>query len=97
MVRENYVRPRDALYTNFDEIRALFGLLYMEGILKSSHVNASDLWSNDGFAPELFRLVISINRFRFLLRVIRFDDINTREDRKRVDKLAPIRKAPDNL
>ncbi|CAK1581223.1 unnamed protein product [Parnassius mnemosyne] len=34
---------------------------------------------------------MSIKRFLFLLRVLRFDDINTRDNRKETDHLAPIR------
>lgn len=34
---------------------------------------------------------MSIQRFRFLNRYIRFDDKNSRENRKKTDKLAPIR------
>ena len=34
---------------------------------------------------------MSLQRFRFLLRCLRFDDIRTRSIRKKTDKLAPIR------
>lgn len=39
----------------------------------------------------IFPLVMSLFRFKFLLRALRFDDLNSREDRKLLDKLAPIR------
>lgn len=38
----------------------------------------------------MFRTVMSIKRYKFLYRC-RFDDRNTREERKKIDKLAPIR------
>lgn len=59
--------------------------------MHSNHLNLKDLWSNDGFAPEYFRSVMSEQRFYILLRALRFDDIETRNDRKSIDKLAPIR------
>lgn len=34
---------------------------------------------------------MAYNRFRFLCRCIRFDDISTRQERRNLDKLAPIR------
>ena len=36
---------------------------------------------------------MSLGRFKFSLRSIRFDDIATRNKRKELDKLAPIREA----
>lgn len=90
-IRINYGRERDVLDTSVEEMRALFGLLYIAGMMKSNHLNLSDLWSNDGFSPEYFRAVMSKTRFYLLLRALRFDDINTRSERKKFDKLAPIR------
>lgn len=89
--KAEYVRERDAKPTDKIEIKALLGLLYLAGLLKSSHTNLEDLWSSDGFGIEYFRLVMSIKRFKFLLRALRFDDIRTRRQRRQYDKLAPIR------
>ncbi|KAK9745809.1 Transposase IS4 [Popillia japonica] len=80
--REKYARERNARFTNTEEIDALLGTLYAAGVLKSSHVNLEDLWSNDGFAPEIFKSIMSQKKFYFLLRSMRFDDIRTRNDRK---------------
>ncbi|CAI6359412.1 unnamed protein product [Macrosiphum euphorbiae] len=90
-IRINYGRERDVLDTSVVEIRALFGLLYIAGMMKSNHLNLSDLWSNDGLSPEYFRAVMSKTRFYLLLRALRFDNINTRSEKKKFDKLAPIR------
>ena len=89
--RVNYARESDTADTNIDELKAVIGLLYLAGMLKSSHTNIQDLWCTDGTAPENFRLVMRYNRFYILLRALRFDDIRTRAARKAVDKLAPIR------
>lgn len=77
--------------TNSTEIKAVIGLLYMLGVLKMFHLNLEDVWSRDGLGIEFHPLVMSQYRFKFLLRALRFDDINTREDRKLMDRLAPIR------
>lgn len=63
----------------------------MGGVLKSSRVNMEELWNSNGTGVELFRLTMSMYRFKFLLQHIRFDDVDTREERKQLDKLCPIR------
>lgn len=50
-IRVKYQREKDVLDTNIIEIKALFGLLYLAGYLRSNHLNLKDLWSTDGFAP----------------------------------------------
>lgn len=82
-IRDNYQRSKDVLDTDIDEIRALFGLLYIAGMLRSNHINLADLWETDGFAPEIFRTVMSERRFYLLLRALRFDNIHTRNERKK--------------
>lgn len=94
-IRQNISRPRDATDTNLDEIKALFGLLYLAGTWKSSHVSVDDLWAADG--PVIFRITMGKNRFRLLLRALRFDDFTDREERKKTDKLAPIREVFDSF
>lgn len=96
-IRQNYQRESDVLDTNAEEIKALLGLLYMAGVLRSSHLNVSDLWTTDGTAPEIFRMVMSYKRFYLLLRALRFDDEATRQNRRALDKIAPIRNIFDGF
>jgi hypothetical protein len=63
----------------------------MTGVRKENHLNAQDLFKTNGTSIQIFRLTMSQARFRFLLRHIRFDDKDTRQDRVKIDKLAPIR------
>lgn len=90
-VRPNYSRPRDAHNTTRTEMEAFIGLLYMAGVLRASHLNLFDLWSADGTGVPYFRTCMNRIRFKFLVTVLRFDDSNTRQERRSVDKLAPIR------
>lgn len=76
--------------TNREEILALFGLLYMSGVLKTSYLSTSDLWSKQ-FGIPIFRATMSQKRFEFLINCLRFDDKTTRDERKRNDKFAPVR------
>lgn len=90
-IRQSYARERDCLDTNSEEILALFGLLYLAGANKSSKLDICDMWDKSMLAPQIFRIVMSINRFKLLLRALRFDNVNDREERRQQDKLAPIR------
>ena len=72
-------------------MKALFGLLYLAGVLKSKRLNLKGVYDINGTAVEIFPLTMSMNRMLFLLRNLRFDDAETRNERKNVDKLAPIR------
>lgn len=93
----NFQRERDANKTELSEIKAFIGLLYLCGIHKSSHVHVRDLWRTDGMGLEIFHRTMSHNRFLFLIRCIRFDDVRDRQIRKEVDKLAPIRYVFDSF
>lgn len=96
-LKMNYSRNQDANSTTATEIRALIGLIYLSGVYHASRLNTEDLWSTDGSGVEMFRLTMSLQRFRFLLRVIRFDDKQTRDERRATDKLAPIRDLFDHF
>lgn len=96
-LRPKYSRARDCKETNLDEVLSFIGLLYLSGVLKSSHVNLQDLWKKDITTPNCFRMTMGINRFKTLLRSLRFDDIDIRLERKRADKLAPIRELFDGF
>ncbi|KAJ8950204.1 hypothetical protein NQ318_003195, partial [Aromia moschata] len=81
----------DTIDTDLIEIQAFIELLYYAGLLKANHLNADDLWKTNGSGVEIFRVTMSLSRFRFLLRCIKIDDKATREERLKNDKLAPIR------
>lgn len=92
IVQSKYTRDRDARQTNMMEIRAFIGLLLVIGVNRSGRRNLKDFWDNSrGTGIELVYLTMSLNRFRFLLRTIRFDDVTSRIERQSVDKLAAIR------
>lgn len=90
-LQPQFSRERDAKETYVLEIKAVIGLLYLAGMKKSSHVTLKDLWETDGLGLDLFRCVMSLSRFAFLLLALRFDNVLTRDDRKQFDRLAPVR------
>lgn len=72
------------------ELQAYFGLLLSSGVNKQSKVNILDFW-DPLFGNPIFRATMSKNRFKLIQRVIRFDDRTSRSERRKKDKLAPIR------
>lgn len=92
---QGYARERRGKPTDVCEIKAFLGLLYLAGTLKSGRLNTKELWQRNELGIERFWLVMSHDRFHFLLRCLRFDDLTTREERKQFDKLAPIRRLFD--
>ncbi|XP_025191783.1 uncharacterized protein LOC112592035 [Melanaphis sacchari] len=71
---------------------AVIGLLIIAGSFRSSKENLVDLWAVDGTGIDIFHATMSMDRFLFLMRCLRFDDINDCAQRKELDKLAPVRK-----
>lgn len=89
--KDRFSRERDARETNIGEIKALIGLLYHAGTLKSAKLNTKDLWAKDGSGIDIFIATMCRKRFLFLLKCLRFDNVLTRFERRETDKLAPIR------
>lgn len=88
--RTNY-KGNECRNTTNIEIRALLGVLYMTGVFKQCHLNIDDLWAKDSLVPPFFRIAMSKKRFQLLMRALRFDNVDNRNERKKIDKLAPIR------
>ena len=89
--RLNYKQSTKARDSDITEMKAFLGLVLLAGIYHSNRMNLDDLWNPDGTGVEIFRLTMSLHRFRFLLCCLRFDDKATRLARREFDKLAPIR------
>ncbi|XP_045481006.1 piggyBac transposable element-derived protein 4-like [Harmonia axyridis] len=79
------------------EIHAFIGLLYLAGAYKSNSQYLEELWGQEGDGIEKFGLVMNIKRFKILIRCLRFDDRSTRNQRKTLDRLAPIREVFDKF
>lgn len=84
-------RIRNFKPTSRNEILALIGILFYLATCKGNRANAKSFWKPDGTGMVLFRAAFSYDRFFFLLQTLRFDDIDTRFEREKTDKLAAIR------
>lgn len=73
-----------------EEMKALLGLLLLTAVKKDNHLTSLELF-DPTFSGSRYVAVMSRDRFDFLLNCLRFDDKSTREERKALDKFAPIR------
>lgn len=90
-IQLQYARERDAKFVTKCEMMAFIGLLILSSVKKVNHTHFLELWTADGTGMDIFRACMSYKRFLIILRVIRFDDKFTRDERKQTDKLAAIR------
>lgn len=75
---------------DMDELHAFFGLLITAGHMKSNAQNYRIFWDKL-YGITIFKATMGVRRFMEILRFIRFDDKDTRSNRRKTDKLAPIR------
>ncbi|XP_073532700.1 succinyl-CoA:glutarate CoA-transferase isoform X2 [Phyllobates terribilis] len=91
VIKDKFICNRTLKATDEIELRAFFGLLYLAGAYRANRQSLEELWSKDRDGVEKFGLVMSINRFKLLIRCLRFDDRTTRTERKTHVRLATIR------
>lgn len=92
-----YKDKYDVKETSNEEMKALFGLLYLAGSQHGGRKHLHEFYGTDGLGSEIFTAAMSFRRMRFLLRFLRFDNTDTREERRSLDKLAPVREIVDNF
>ena len=80
-----YTKPTDAV-----EIPALFGLMYTRAVTRQNLVSVKQLFQHI-YANPVFKSIMSKNRFVFLMGIIQFDDLESREERWESDRFAAIR------
>ncbi|GFS06962.1 PiggyBac transposable element-derived protein 4 [Elysia marginata] len=77
--------------TDHTEIKALIGMLVFIGAQKQSILNLRTIWDALLLLGQPFvRATMSYNRCFQLLNLLRFDNKDTRPQRRETDKLAPI-------
>ena len=72
------------------ESEAFIGLLLLAGVYRGNRESLEELWSRK-YGRPVFLATMSLKRFKLILRFCRFDNENTREERRATDKLAAIR------
>lgn len=76
--------------TNLRELKAFLGLLIYTSVFKSNNENIECIFATDGTGRDIFRAVMPMRRFKFLLLCLRFDNPDDRDVRKINDPAAII-------
>ncbi|XP_025419212.1 uncharacterized protein LOC112689628 [Sipha flava] len=87
----NEFRSREFKTTTRGEMLALIGIFFYMATCKTNRANTKTFWKTDGTGMVLFHAAMSYNRFFFLLQALQFDDLDTRNERQKSDKLAAVR------
>ncbi|KAJ4442398.1 hypothetical protein ANN_03984 [Periplaneta americana] len=77
-------------HTTATEIYGLIGLLIQMGSSYVSKLSTDILWSAIR-GRNIYTGTMSRSRFKELISIMRFDDKNTRGERRRIDQFAPLR------
>ena len=80
--------PRIWRNISTQEFYAFLSVLICAGANNSNTDHVNEMWKSSSF--PLYRATMGINRFKSILRFIRFDDFKTRPKRLLEDKAAPI-------
>lgn len=70
-----------------EELDAFLAILYVRGATESKGIEVDLLWS-EKWGMQFYRSVMSRNRFREIMRFLRFDVRTTRSERLKTDKFA---------
>ncbi|KAJ4438729.1 hypothetical protein ANN_14678 [Periplaneta americana] len=81
---------RNLKLTNTEELYAFIGILILMGANKDSELPIDDLWGKV-LGKNIYTATMNRIRFGELLSLIRFDDKQTRTERRKQDKFCPIR------
>ena len=75
-----------------ESLNAFIGILILFGPTRGRKESIKCVWSNDGaFCRPIFKAAMGRDAFQNILRVIKTDNQETRQQRRASDKLAPIR------
>ncbi|XP_027132677.1 piggyBac transposable element-derived protein 4, partial [Larimichthys crocea] len=94
--REGFRKYGKNSWKRMDEIdlHAYMGLLILAGVYRSRGEATASLWDAES-GRAIFRATMSLKVFHVYLKLVRFDDRETRAERRASDKLAAVRKVWD--
>lgn len=89
--REKYADKSHSSISDLEmeELNAILGLLVLAAALKDNHLSTRIMFDTT-YCGERYRSTTSERRFKFVLNCLKFDDKETRAERRVNNKLAPI-------
>lgn len=92
LLRLKYKRVNKPELKDIEEIEfdAFLGSLLYTAAFKSNDEDLNAIFATDGTGRDIFRAIMSKERFQIILIALRFDDFSTREERKSTNVAAAI-------
>ncbi|XP_068200688.1 piggyBac transposable element-derived protein 4-like [Palaemon carinicauda] len=92
LLRSKYHQKGNIAMKDIDlrELKGFIGILVMSAVRNDNHSTTKDMWDIVEGNP-LYCCTMSERRFALPIRVLQFDNMTTRVERKSEDRLAPIR------
>lgn len=92
ILRQKYKRTNKPELRDIDEIEfdAFLGMLLFSAAFKSNDEDVNAIFATDGTGRDIFRAVMSKDRFQMILIALRFDDFSTRDERKLANVAAAV-------
>lgn len=87
---ENIANIKNSEPISITELKAVIGILYYHGVVRSTHPNRKELW-DDNFGATVIKKCMTLQRFEFLLKNLRFESENV-EDILNYDVMKKMRK-----
>lgn len=82
-------KPKVWTYLTLREFYVFLGILITADVNNYNTNHVDEMWKTSSY--PLYRAAMGRCKFKSILRFIRFDDTNTREERAKENKAAPIR------
>jgi hypothetical protein len=89
-LRPNYKKQTCVQDLDLIELKGFIGLLFYTAIFKENREHYTSWYSTDGTGREIYRCIISKNRFEILLKALRFDAAESRPLRRENNPASPI-------
>ena len=83
---------------SMQDLYTFLGIMILIGVFRTHKERISNLYSEDpNLSKPIIKCAMPRDRFKVILRFLRFDDPSTRLERSLLDKLAPIRHVFDSI
>jgi hypothetical protein len=86
-IAEAELRTGNKWILSLEELESFIGLLYARGIMGAKNIPLHELWT-EKWGNNIFRKTMARERFKEILRYIRFDEKTSRSERLEKDKFA---------
>ena len=90
-IGKNYKGKDNWSPVDLDEIKGIIGIFFVIEVYRSQHESLQSMWSSGPSGRTIFSAAFGRNPFEKIVVCLRFDNRDTRLQRRQTDKFAPFR------